>query len=425
MIRNTRAPWLVILALAALSCARTPPTHTPSAGPQAATNAATTSAANELLRDKDTSLAYGAESYRLTSRPDEIVSVLKNGMTVIIKRVPSPVTSVRAYVAAGGVYEGKWLGGGLSHLLEHLVAGGSNERRTEEENRNLLQEIGNNSNAYTTADRTSFFVNTTTDHAAKAIDLIAGWMLGAKITRAEYAREYMVVQRELEKDKGEADWVFYDLSNFNRYLVSPARVPVIGYQEVIQGLSRDDVYAYYKLAYVPNNMVFVVAGDRDPEELLAMVQKNVKDAKPGRGFSHNIEPEPPVKSPRTQVATFPKLGQARVMLAFPSVKLSDPDLYALDLLATVLGTGDSAILPQEIRDKRQLVTDIGVGDNTPSYVEGSFAVSFQCDPTKVKEATAAVMAELEKTTKAPIDAERLKRGKSLMRTSIVYGRQTT
>ena len=75
--------------------------------------------------------------------------------------------------------------------------------------------------------------------------------------------------------------------NFNRYRVSPARVPVIGYKEVIQGLSRDDVYAYYKLAYVPNNMMFVAVGDRDPEELLATVRRNVGDIKPGRAFGHN------------------------------------------------------------------------------------------------------------------------------------------
>jgi zinc protease len=367
---------------------------------------------------------YGAESYRLISQADEIVAVLQNGLVVVTKRIPSPVTSVRGYVFAGGVYEGKWLGGGLSHLLEHLVAGGTNERRTEEQNRNLLQEIGNNSNAYTYADRTAFFVNTTNENAAKAIDLVTGWMFGAKITPAEYAREYEVVQRELEKDKGEADWVYYDLSNFNRYRVSPARVPVIGYKEVIQGLSRDDVYAYYKLAYVPNNMMFVVAGDRDPEELLASVRQYVKDVPPGRAFEHGIAGEPPPQAPRTLVATFPKLGQARVGLAFPSVKLDNPDLYALDLLATVLGGGDSSIMNEEIRDKQQLATEILVSDATPPYVEGAFSVDFKCDPAKLKDASKAVRDLLEKIKTEPIDAERLDRAKALMRTSAVYSRQT-
>ena len=312
---------------------------------------------------------YGAERYRIVARPDEIVSVLYNGATVITRHVDSPAVAVRAYTYTGGVYEGKWLGGGLSHLLEHLVAGGSNGRRTERQNLDLLQEIGNNSNAYTTDDHTSFYVNTTRDHMEQAVDMVTGWMLTAAITPEEYKREYQVVQRELEMDKGDPDRVFPELVAANRYHISPARVPTIGYQEVIQGLSRDDVYSYYKLAYQPNNLVFVVTGDFDSEVMLKAVQKYVGDAKPGRAFSRDATAEPPVVSPRTVVATFPKLGQARLDLSFPGVRLSDPDLYALDLLAAILGQGESSILVQEIRDRQQLVSNISCSDGTPSYVE--------------------------------------------------------
>lgn len=368
---------------------------------------------------------YGVESYRLISAHDQIVSVLKNGLVVIAKRVPSPVTTVRGYVAAGGVHEGKWLGGGLSHLLEHLVAGGSNGRRSEEQNRNLLQELGNNSNAYTYADRTAYFVNTTTDNAEKAVDLITGWMLTAKITPAEYAREYQVVQRELEKDKGEADWVYYELTQNNRYLVSPARVPVIGYKEVIQGLTRDDVHAYYKLAYVPNNMIFVVAGNQDPQAQLELVRKYVKDVPPGRGFSHDIQAEPPVQAPRTLVATFPKLGQARIQIGFPSIRMSHPDLYALDLLATVLGGGDSSILNEEVRDKLRLATSITVSNPTPPHVDGTFQIDLQTDPDKTAQATKAVLDIIERIKKDGVAAERVGRAKAIMRTSTIYSRLTS
>src|ERR1700689_3956690 len=81
----------------------------------------------ELIRSKAELAGYGAETARLINERDEIVSILRNGATVIVKRIPSPVVSVRGYCQTGGVYEGRWLGGGLSHLLEHLVAGGSNE----------------------------------------------------------------------------------------------------------------------------------------------------------------------------------------------------------------------------------------------------------------------------------------------------------
>ncbi len=189
--------------------------------------------------------------------------------------MPTPVVAVRGAGRHRRGLWGKWLGGGLSHLLEHLVAGGSSERRTEEENKNLLQQIGNNSNAYTSEDHTAFFINTTSPHMEQAVDLVTGWLLGAKITVPEYRREYQVVQRELEMGKGDPDTQFYYMSAMNRYHVNPSRVPVIGYQEVIQGLSRDDVYSYSKLAYQPGNMIFTVVGDIDPEKMLATVRQYV------------------------------------------------------------------------------------------------------------------------------------------------------
>jgi zinc protease len=367
---------------------------------------------------------FGEEDHRLVQQKDEIVSVLKNGMVVIAKRVPSPVVSVRGYAQAGGVYEGPWLGGGLSHLLEHLVAGGTNQRRTEEQNRDLLQRIGNNSNAYTTEDVTSFFVNTTADNLEPAVDLVTGWMLGARITEAEFQREREVVQRELEMDKGIPDRMFYELANDNRYRVSPKRVPVIGFEPVIQKLKRDDVYTYYKWAYQPNNLVFAVSGNLDPEVLLKAVRNYVDAAPPGRQFPHNIEPEPQVTSSRTMVATFPKLGEARLQVAFPSVRLDSPDLFAMDLLATVLGGGESAQLVEEIRDAKQLVSAIDASDETPSYVDGTFTVSMTLAPEKVGPATEAVLAELEKAKTDGVDEQRLARGKAQMKAARIKRMQT-
>ncbi|MGD0770808.1 MAG: pitrilysin family protein [Tepidisphaeraceae bacterium] len=368
---------------------------------------------------------YGAEVYRIVSDPDEIISVLRNGAVVICRRVASPVAAVRGYALTGGVYEGQWLGGGLSHLLEHLVAGGSSERRTETQNKQLLQTIGNDSNAYTTYDHTAFFVNTTTAHFAEAADLVTGWMLGAKITYPEYTREYQVVQRELERNKGNPDMVFWQLMQSNRYQVSPARVPVIGYQEVIQGLSRDDVYSYYQKAYQPNNMVFAVAANLDPEQMLSTMRGYLSDAKPGRAFSHDIAAEPPVLAPRTVVATFPRLGEARLNLAFPSVRQTDQDMYALDLLAEILGGGESSILVQDVRDGQRLCSAIGCEDDTPAYAPGSFDVELALDAGKIAQATRAVIQDIEKVKTDGVDDDRLRRAKAAIRIAHLKQMQTS
>ena len=368
---------------------------------------------------------FGGERFRLVNQKDEVVAVLDNGLVVIAKRVASPVAAVRGYALTGGVYEGKWLGGGLSHLLEHLVAGGTTERRTEAENRNLLQSLGNNSNAYTTSDHTCYFVNTTADKMEQAVDLVTGWMFGAKITPDEYAREYEVVQRELEMGKGEPDTQMWYLGQMNRYRVSPARVPVIGYQEVIQGLSRDDVYDYFQLSYQPNNMVFSVAADLDPEVMVAAIRKWAGEKPAGRVFDRDVPPEPPVTSPRTLVATFPKLGQAKLELGFPSIPLDHPDLYALDLLATVLGAGESSILIEELRDNQRLVSTVVVSSQTPTYADGTFVVAMELDADKVAAATDAALELLEKVKSDGVSAERLAAAKTQMRVARVKRLQTS
>lgn len=381
--------------------------------------------AADVLAAKELIGGHSVEAFRLVGEKDEIVTTLRNGMTVICKRVPGKVLTVRCHVKAGSIHEGKWLGGGLSHLLEHLVAGGSNGRRTEEQNRNLLQALGNNSNAYTTFDTTSFFVNTTPDKLDEAVDLITGWVLTAKITPAEFEREREVVQRELEMGRGDPDTVFSELSFANRYRVSPARVPIIGYQEVIQTMTRDDVYAYYKLAYQPQNLVFAVAGDIDPARMLAAVQKYTADVPPGREFPRDIPAEPGITGPRTVVGTFPKLGHAKLELAFPTIKLDHPDLYALDLLAAVLSEGYGSELKARLRDEKHLVSEIWAYDDTPDYVEGAFVIGMTLTPDKIKQATDEVLALLDEVKRDGVDAEALKRAKTQMKVNRFRAMQTT
>jgi zinc protease len=401
--------WVCLLS----GCSTRPKTPESSKSPEAV-------AASKPSIDID----YSEEAYRVVADKDMVCTVLKNGLTIIAKRIPSPVISVQGLCHTGSVYEGKWLGGGLSHLLEHLLAGGGNQRRTEQENRDLLQNIGDNSNAYTSYDTTVFFVNTTSAHMAEAVDLVTGWMLTAKIPEAEYKREYEVVQRELEKDLGEADWAFYQLAVSNRYIQNPIRMPVVGYQEVIRGLTRDDVYAYYKTAYIPQNIIIGVAGNAEPEEMIKAVRKYAGNVPPGRVPQKAIAEEPLVSAPRTSVATFPKLGQAKLELAFPSVRQYTPDMYALDVLASILGNGESSMLVEQIRDQQRLVSAISAGDNTPAFVDGSFQIDLEVAVDKIKPATDAVLKILDEVKKEGVSEDRLKRAKTQLRAADAFTRQS-
>ncbi len=417
-----KLPNVLLLAFLALGCASKHPSPTPppptALQPEPDRTAAIASTRPAIDID------YSAEDYRVVADRDLVCTVLKNGLTIIAKRIPSPVLSVQGLCRTGSIYEGKWLGGGLSHLLEHLLAGGTNERRTEAQNRDLLQSIGNNSNAFTTTDNTCFFVNTTPPHMNEAIDLVTGWIFTSKIPEAEYSREYEVVQRELEKDNGEADWIYYQLTNLNRYIVHPTRMPVVGYQEVIRGLSRDDVYSYYKYAYVPQNIIVAVAGNADPEDMVKAVRKYAGNVPPGRIPDKAVPIEPDVAAPRTSVATFPKLGNAKLQLAFPSVKQYAPDMYPMDILSVALGGGESSILVEELRDKRHLVTSVSCTDNTPSYVAGTFSIDLDLAVEKIKPTTDAVMEILARVKKDGVDEDRVQRARVQLKATEAYQRQS-
>src|SRR5437867_997393 len=98
-------------------------------------------------------------------------------------------------------------------------------------------------------------------HWRTALELLADWMFHSTMTPAEFEREKGVVQRELEQDLDNPEQMLAQTAMETRFQVHPARYPVIGYKELVQKVSRDDLLTYYQRMYTPNNMLLVVVGD--------------------------------------------------------------------------------------------------------------------------------------------------------------------
>ena len=124
---------------------------------------------------------------------------LSNGLTVLVQENHvAPVATVRCYVKnTGGAFEGRYLGMGISHLVEHLVSGGTTTNRTEKEIEKIVDTFGGATNAYTSSSLTAYFIDCSARHAMTCIDLIADSMQHVKFEQAEFDREFKVVQREL------------------------------------------------------------------------------------------------------------------------------------------------------------------------------------------------------------------------------------
>lgn len=349
---------------------------------------------------------------------------LDNGLVLIAKENHSaPVVSVYAVVKAGGMLEGEYLGAGISHLTEHLVAGGSTANRTETEIQNTLDEIGAVSNAFTTQDRTAYFVDTTPEHVGTAVDLIADYLQNARIAPAEFEREFGVVQREILTGEGESDRQAAYLLSETLFPDMPQGLRVIGYYANIQKLTRDDVWAYYQSRYVPSNVAVCAAGDFDGAQVLAAMEKALGAwTGPRTRPAVLSDPVPPV----TDILAVKEMDThlAEGTIAWHSCRLSSPDLYPLDVLADILGSGDSSRLAADLKTKRNLVFAVSAWNFTPDWPGGEFAVSFTCDPAKVDQVRAAVAEHLAAVCRKPPAAEEVEKVKRLKVADQLMGLRT-
>lgn len=352
-----------------------------------------------------------AERVRLVDEEDLVVVVLENGMTAIVKAGGvAPVVATRMYVATGSIYEQEYLGTGISHLFEHLLSGGTTERRTEEESKELMHHIGGSSNAYTTLDHTCYYIGAPAAGLERAIELLADWVTRPTFPQDEFDREWGVVQRELEMGTGEPNKQLWYLTMENLFKVSPTRYPTIGYQSALQTLQREDIIGYYQRMYVPDNVVFAVAGDLQVDIALDAIKREFADFTARPIVRAVLPDEPAITAPRTVVKHM-DVNNAMVNWSFPTVHLTSPDLYPLDVLAYILGRGESARLVKTLRDRLQLVHGISVSSWTPHWGAGALLIRAQLKPENIEDARAALLDELDRTRREPVSAPELAKAK--------------
>ena len=303
-----------------------------------------------------------------------------NGLVLLVEEDRSaPVASVQAWCETGSIHEDKWLGAGLSHILEHMLFKGT-ATRGPNEIAQAVQNAGGYINAYTSFDRTVYWIDTPSKGAAVALDILADAMMNSTLPPEEYVKEQEVIRREFAMGQDDPDRMSSLTLFAAAFRQHPYRHPVIGHLDVYNRLTRDDVMAYYKARYVPNNMFFVVSGDVDAQavhdQLAAAFEKH-----PRQPLSPVFIPqEPPQLGRRESHIDFPT-ELTRVEIAWHIPELTHPDVPALDLLALILGDGRSSRLYRRVREELSLVHGIHAWCYTPGQ-PGLFGVEALLDPEK-------------------------------------------
>lgn len=334
-------------------------------------------------------------------------TVLPNGVTLLVKRDTSAaLASVQVWVKTGSIHEGMHLGAGLSHYLEHMLFKGT-ERRAGREISATVQAHGGYINAYTTFDRTVYYIDLPSEHTGVAIDILADAVLHSTLPADEVAKEKDVILREIAMTKDDPDDRLWEAMFATAFREHPYRHPVIGHRDVFAGITRDQLVAYYRERYVPNNLVVVVVGDVEPADVLRQVQEHFGAATRTALASVLVPEEPRQLGPRAE-HRFEDVEVTRAVLAWPIPGLAHEDAPVLDLLATVLGQGDSSVLWQEVRERAKLVHSIDASSWNPG-TNGLFCVSFTCAAEKRARATVAVERLLARIAVRGCTAAQLKK----------------
>jgi zinc protease len=328
------------------------------------------------------------------------LTTLDNGLILIVREDHSaPVVSVQAWSRTGSINEGKWLGAGLSHVLEHMLFKGTKTRpagRIDQE----IQDAGGYMNAYTSFDRTVYYIDVPSTGARTAIDILCDIAQNATLPADELAKELDVIRREMDMCHDDPGRRSSRRLFETAYTRSPYRFTIIGYPDIFNELKPEDITAYYRSRYAPNNLFFVVAGDVKPEEVVAQIKQAFAGTK-ARPIEAVVLPDEPRQTAPRETIEEASIEIARLHLSWHIPDLRDSDVPLLDVLAGLLGTGRSSRLFREIREKQGLVTSIDAWTYNPGN-PGLFGISAVVEPAKFAAARAAIFEEIDRVTREPV-----------------------
>ena len=337
--------------------------------------------------------------------------VLPNGLTVIVQEDRSAaVASVQAWCGTGSVDENEHLGAGLSHILEHMLFKGTKTRESSAIVQRI-QDAGGYINAYTSFDRTVYWIDVPKAGTSVAIDVLSDTMMNSTLPQAEYAKEQEVIRREFAMGMDDPDRMAGQLLFGTAFQRHPYRLPVIGQLDIFNQLTRDDVLRYYNARYVPNNLTFIIVGDVDAEAVYQQLGAFFKDY-PAKSLQPAYIPaEPPQLGERVVHQEF-ATELTRLSLAWHIPEITHPDVPALDLLSTILGDGRSSRLYRRVREEAGLAFGVSAFSYTPGD-PGLLGIDATVEPGKREATQKLILKILEETKQEGVSPEELAKAKKI------------
>ena len=361
---------------------------------------------------------------------------LANGMQVVVvpnHRVPVVTHMVWYRVGAANEAPGQ---SGVAHLLEHLMFKGTDNTAPGEFSRAVARH-GGQENAFTTYHYTTYFQNVARDRLEEVMMLEADRMGNLALTpeQIETERQVVIEERRQRVDNNPAA-MLAELRDVALYMNAEYRRPVIGFQHEIEALTHEEIIAFYRRWYVPNNAILVVGGDITADELRPLAEKSYGVLDAGVVPNDSVRMEPPQHAPRRVVMHDEKVGQpmwSRAWLA-PSYMAGlapdfepdrNRDAYPLQVAAEVLGGGPVSVLYRRLVVEQQVAVSAGASYDPTIMGQSRFTVYASPRPgVTIDQLEAAVESVLDEMIETGLVPEEVEQAKRRMQADAVYAQDS-
>lgn len=345
---------------------------------------------------------------------------LDNGLEVILEENhASPVVAFQAWVKIGSADEPPELAG-IAHVFEHMLFKGTKKRGVGQIAREV-ESCGGEINAWTSHDETVYHLVLASQFFDTGLDILADTLMNSSFDAGELERERKVVLEEIkqgiddpERQAGQGLFrTVFDAHPYGR--------PIIGNEATVSKLKREDILAFFTKHYVGSNVTLVVVGDFDPSVAKKKIDKAF--AAMPEGVAVGPRPRQPDQKTLRVKGAGRDVKEAQLLFGFRTPAINHADIPALDLLAVLLGQGESSRLNLEVVRNRQYAT------NTSAYLfsardPGALVVGVGLPPGRVEDATRAVLDEVLRLSVEDVRPEELAKAKTILESDRVYDKET-
>ncbi len=335
---------------------------------------------------------------------------LDNGLRIVIEHMPYVRSAAAGFLVLTGARDETRALAGVSHFLEHMMFKGTKKRHWREITL-TFDRMGSTYNAYTSEDRTMYYGWVRSADLAKQIELLAD-MLRSSLPPDELDMERKVILEEIAMSKDNLEHLAFDFLQEKVFAGHPLAWPILGYDETVGSMSRDQMWDYFQRRYTPDNMMLVVAGNVEPGAVVETAEKLCGHWP--RSSNGHVRVPPRIHA-GVDALKVDRFKQQVVVLTFASIGAADPAAETAAAVATILGGDNSRFfwnIMQTGLSPRAGVAHLGYSDC------GLMMLYAACQPEKAEDVVEAMRKEAGRITHDGVLPHEVARVKSRRRTSL-------